>query len=131
MPQTTSLTANDGKATPQLHTFVPNGHTKDGVVRFKESDGTPIGDNTFTVSTRENGSKFKIRCVLGMPVVVDETINGVVVPRVVRTAYADVNFTFEGTSTPQEREDLVAILSNLMLTDVSMKQVVENLEYLY
>lgn len=131
MPQTTSLAANDGKATPILHTFVPNG-AKDGVTRFKESDGTPIGDNTVTVSLRQVGSKYKIRIVVGMPVVVDETINGVVVPKVARTAYADLTLTFDDTSSVQERDDVAAILANLIGgNEATMNSVIQNLEYLY
>lgn len=113
MPALTSLAVNDGEATPVAHTFVPQG-LQGNVARLKESDGTPIGDNILTISLRNTDTKYKGRAVLAMPVVVDETINGVVVPKVVRTAYAEVNFTFDQTSTEQERTNILVMLGNMI-----------------
>lgn len=113
MPAFTTITVNDREDTPVAHTFDPRNEAN-GVYFLKESDGTPIGDNVISVSTRQSGNKYKSRVRLTMPVVVDETINGVVVPKVIRTAYADLNFTFADTSTSQERKNVLGIISNLL-----------------
>jgi hypothetical protein len=51
---------------------------------------------------------------LSVPVVQTQTINGVSTPVVVRTAYADVNFTFDATSTTQERKNLVGMMADAL-----------------
>jgi hypothetical protein len=42
-----------------------------------------------------------------VPVVQDTVVNGVSKPAVVRTSYADLTFTFDGTSTADERSDVL------------------------
>lgn len=118
MPAFTSFSVNDREATPVAHTFTP--HSKpNGVSRFVESDGVPIGDKIITVSSRQVGSKYKIRLVLTDPVVVTETINGVNVPKVDRTAYAAVDFTFDQRSTLQERKNTVGMFANALAATVT------------
>lgn len=132
MPQLQSLAVYDGEDTPILHTFVPENIDKNGVARLKESDGTPIGDNIVTVSLRRVDSKYKGRIVLAMPVVVTETINGVSVPRVARKAFADLNLSFDETSSVQERKNVLHILSNILGSgEVLIASTFENLEGIY
>lgn len=114
MPQLQSLTIEDGETTPVSHTFVPENIDNNGVARLKESDGTPIGDNVVTISLRKADSKYKGRMVLVMPEVVTETINGVSVPRVARTAFADLSLTFDQTSTVQERTNVLRLLADAL-----------------
>lgn len=118
MPQTAPITAYDGENTPVLHTFNPDGRDAQGVVfRWKESDGTPLGDNVLTISKRNVADKTKVRLLLAMPITVDETINGVVVPKVAREAYADLTLTFRDSSNAQERENVLKILGNVLVAN--------------
>lgn len=112
-----SLVIDDHEDTPVTHTFVPQAINSDGVVRWKESDGVPLGDNHITLSVRLVGTKYKVKANLVMPVVVDETINGVVVPKVARTAYSSVEFTFDIGSSQQERENIVELMSDFLACD--------------
>lgn len=114
MAQLQSLVVADGQATPVNVTFVPKDIDKNGVARLKSSNGVPIGDKMFTFSLRQTGTKYKGRITLALPVVVNETINGVVVPVVTRTSYMDVNVTFADTSSVQERKDTLALMGNAL-----------------
>jgi len=113
MPTLQPLTVNDRAATPVAHTFTPRGLTA-GVAKVSEMGPTPIGERSFTISLREAGTKYKGRLVLSNPVVVNETINGVLVPRVVRVAYASLDLTFDKTSTPQERKDTIGMIADAL-----------------
>jgi hypothetical protein len=133
MPELQSLAVYDGETTPILHTFVPTfpGNSQ-GVVRLKESDGVPLGDNILTLSLRQTDTKYKGRVLLVMPIVVDETINGVVVPRVVRSAIADVTLTFDQTSSAQERENVMTLMGNILLgNQVLISGAFHDLEGIY
>lgn len=116
MAQYAPITVLDGKPTPASHTFVPNGESpKDPAInRFKESTGVKKGDNLLTTSLREQGTNSKFRMQLTLPVMVTETINGVSVPRVVRTIFIDMSMVFDELSTQQERKDAQILLSNLL-----------------
>jgi len=117
MPEREPIVAFDRETTPVSHTFSPS--SGGGVPEFREADsaGVPIGDNVITVSTRKTGAVYRPRVRVAMPIVVDETVNGIVSPKVVRTAYADVNFIFSESSTSQERKNLLGILSSVFSGD--------------
>jgi hypothetical protein len=116
MPQLQNLVLTDRATTPIAHTFVPR-DIRDNIGTVVESSGIPIGDNRFTISSvRTPQGKSKARVQLTVPVVQTQTINGVSTPVVVRTAYVDATFTFDATSTEQERKDLFAYISNLLGT---------------
>jgi hypothetical protein len=132
MPALTSITINDGESTPVAHTFVPQSKTDTGLARLVESDGTPIGDNVVTVSLKRTPTKVKARLSLAMPVTVDETVNGVVSPKVVRTAYANIDFSFDPTSSLQERKNLAVLAGNALASgDVFIDAVFHDLEGIY
>ena len=108
MPQLQVLVLTDRAATPVNHTFTPRSIDKNGVATVVESSGIPIGDKRVTIgSTRTASGKFKHTLKFVFPIVATETINGVSNPVVVRVAYADLVFTFEPTSSEQERKDAV------------------------
>lgn len=132
MPQLQNLVLTDRKATPVAHTFTPF-DIKNGVGTVVEQTGVPVGNNRFTVSLRRVGNtRYKAQLQLVMPVTQNETINGIVTPKVVRTAYADLSFTFEATSSDQERKDLVGMLqSSLDATKVLVNDTVVNLQGVY
>lgn len=132
MPQLQNLVLTDRKATPVAHAFTPF-DIKNGVGTVVEQTGVPVGNNRFTVSLRRTGNtRYKAQLQLVMPVTQNETINGIVTPKVVRTAYADVSFTFDATSSDQERKDLVGMLqSSLDATKVLVNDTVVNLQGVY
>jgi len=115
MPQIAPITANDRESTPVAHSFAPKG-IPSGIATYVESDiaGTLIGEKLLTISSTTSATKRKVRLVLKDPVVVTETINGVDLPKVDRTAYAEVNLSFDINSTQQERDNLVGIVANII-----------------
>jgi len=113
MSQLESIVLLDAETTPVAHTFVPQA-IKDGVAALKESDGVPLGDNYVTLSIKDTPAYYKVRALLSVPQVVNETINGVTVPSVVRTAYANIDLRFDKQSTVQERQNLAAMASDLL-----------------
>lgn len=115
MPQLQSVALLDRAATPLSHPFVPRS-IDNGVAVVVETSGVPIGENKLTVSMRRAADKFRGRLVLTMPVVVNETINGVVKPVVVRVAIANLEFVFDEKSSTQERTNLIGMLSDALGT---------------
>lgn len=81
---------------------------------------------------RRTDTRYKAQLQLVMPVVQNETVNGITTPKVVRTAYADVTFTFDQTSSDQERKDIVGMLqSSLEPGKVLVNDIVVNLQGVY
>lgn len=80
-----------------------------------ESTGVPIGDGRVSVSLRQTAEgRYKAAIRGSFPIVQNQTVNGVVLPVVVRTGYADVTFTFDKSSTEQERKDVVGMLMSAL-----------------
>lgn len=110
MPALQSLVLTDRAATPVNHTLVPSGRpTATGVATVAKGDGTLIGEMKYSIGSRRTAGKNKTRTLFVVPTVVTETINGVSVPKVVRVAYVDATYTFEGTHTPQERKNVIGM----------------------
>lgn len=112
MAARTALVVSDRAATPVAHTFTPDGDDTNGVAVFVEKTGLAIGDKKATLSLRRSNDKIRPSIRFAIPVVVTQTINGVSQSVVDRTAYAELNFTFDAGSTPQERKDIVGFLYN-------------------
>lgn len=120
MPQLANVVLTDRAATPVNHTFTPRDITGN-VGTVVESTGVPIGDKRFTVSMNQTpNGKYKARLVLSVPVVELSVVNGVNIPKVTRTAIADVTFSFDATSTEQERKDLVGMLASGLAPGVTL-----------
>ena len=67
-----------------------------------------------------------------VPVTQTQTINGVDTPVVVRTAYVEVNFTFDALSSTQERADAVGLMVNsLAASQTQINDLVVNLSDIY
>lgn len=132
MPQLQTLVLTDRTPTTAVdHTFQPR-DIKSGVGSVVESSGVPIGDKRFTISLRQVNSRYRAQMQLAVPVVQTQTINGVSTPVVVRTAYADVTFTFDNASTEQERTNLVGMLqSSLAESKVLVNDTVVKLQGVY
>lgn len=113
MPALQSVALLDREATPVSHTFLPNDRPN-GVATVTRSSGVAVGDETLTVSSKWVGDRRKARIVLAVPVVQTQTINGISTPTVVRTAYGEINFTFDRKSTAQERKNLVGMVQDAL-----------------
>lgn len=127
MPTLANLVLTDRAGTPVAHTFVPRGRPN-GVGTLVESSGVLNGERKFSIGTRTSATKRKITLRLVLPVVATETINGVSNPKIVRTAYANIEFTFDAASTTQERKDCVGMLQNALDSSKTMvdKILVDN-----
>lgn len=114
MPQLQNVVLTDRAATPVAHTFTPD-DIKSGVGTVIETTGVPVGNSRLSVSHRKTPSGVhKAELRLAVPVVVNETVNGVTRPTIVRTAYADLTFSFDSSSTEQERKDIVGMLQSAL-----------------
>lgn len=112
MPALTSLVLKDRATTPVDHTFIPS-ELKDGVGTVVESSGQKIGDSKYSVSSRKTaGGRYAAKVKLEVPVVENQTVNGVTRPVVTRVAYATVDFSFAADSTTAERNNLVGMLAD-------------------
>lgn len=132
MPQLQPLVLKD-RATPTAvdHTFSPSDISA-GVGAVVESTGVPVGNSRYTISLRQSNGRYRATIQLSVPVVQNETINGVTTPKVVRTAYADVTFTFDRTSTEAERNNLVGMLADsLAANKVLVHDTVVKLQGVY
>lgn len=117
MPQMQNLILTDRASTPVNHTFVPEAiDLRTGVASVVKTNGVPVGDKRFTISTRKTGSRRKSHFRLVLPVVATQTVNGIDTPVVVRIAYADVQFNFDVTSSEQERKDCVGMIASALDT---------------
>lgn len=117
MPQLQNIVLTDRAATPVNHTYTPR-DIVGGVAEVVESTGVPIGDNRFTVSLKETAQgRFKGVLKGQFPIVQNQTINGVTTPVVVRTSYCTMEFSFDKSSTEQERKDCVGLMQSSL--DVS------------
>lgn len=120
MSELNNVVINDGAATPVAHTFKPR-NVADGIATLVESTGVPLADKRLTLSIQRTAqSRAKPTIKLVSPVVQDATVNGVTKPTIVRTAYADITFNFDPSSSTQERKDVVAQIRNLLADDQTM-----------
>lgn len=127
-----NLVINDRAATPVAHTYSPDGDDANGVHVFTEKTGVPAGYPRFTASLRQSGGKFRAQLKLAVPVTQTQTINGVSNPVVVRTNYAEVNFTFDGLSSTQERADIVGLIANsLAASQTQINDMLVNVSDIY
>lgn len=116
MPQLQNLVLTDRAATPVAHTFVPESIAQGGVASVVESTGVPFGNNRVTLSLTRAPSTGKYKAVMQFtfPIVVTATVNGVSVPEIVRTSYANLTFTFDPSSSEQERKDVVGMVQSAL-----------------
>lgn len=133
MPQLQNLVLTDRAGTPVNHTFTPR-DIVGGMAEVVESTGVPIGDNRFKIALKETGAtgRYNIDLKLSLPIVQNQTINGITTPVVVRTSRVTVNFSFDKTSTEQERKDAVGMIqSSLDTGKVLVNDTVVKLQGVY
>lgn len=114
MAARSTLVLTDRAATPVAHDFTPDGDDANGVAVFSEKTGVPAGDSRFTASLRSSNGKYRPTLKLQVPIVQNQTINGITTPVVVRTAYLELSATFDATSTTQERTDAVGMFASAL-----------------
>lgn len=112
MPALQPLVVTDrATPTPVNHTLNPMGIKEgDGTVGAADPSGTALSEKRLTIGRRVSGNRIRVTEKWRFPVIVNETVNGVAVPTVARTAYVDVTFNFERSHTEQERKDVVGML---------------------
>jgi hypothetical protein len=120
MPAHASFTVNDRATTPVAHTYTPVGIDNNGVASWKEVSGVPVGEKYFTLSNKLSNGKYRVKLLFKYPIVQTQTINGISTPVVVRTAYGELNLTFDQTSSLQERQDTVGQIYNSMAASQTM-----------
>lgn len=132
MPQLQNLVLTDRAGTPVNHTFTPR-DIRDGVGTVIESSGVPIGASRFSIALkRSTTGRFKATLNLTVPVVQDQTVNGITSPLVVRSAHANLEILFDEKSTSQERKDLIGMLmSSLDPSKVLVNDTLINLQGIY
>lgn len=114
MPQLANLVLTDRAGTPVNHTFVPESNpATTGVASVAEYSGVPFGNNRVALSLNKTPTgRFKAKLAFSFPVVQTETVNGISNPKLVRTAFADLTFTFADNSSEQERKDAVGMVQS-------------------
>jgi hypothetical protein len=113
MPALANVILTDRATTPVQHTFAPNGREADGG-RYSKAGLAVIGDYLLSVKPRKTPSgRRKIDIEITVPVLVAETINGVVSYSVTRASRAKVSLDLAPDSTVQERKDLMGFLESL------------------
>jgi hypothetical protein len=128
MPQLNAIVLSDGT---DNHTFSPRGVDNSGVATLVKSSGVPVADERLTIArSRTSAGREKVTVKMTIPVVQDVVVAGVSRPTVVRAAYADLTFSFDGTSSTEERSDIRTLLADL-LVDAAFEPVVDELETLY
>lgn len=131
MPQLQSLVLTDRAATPVAHTYTPR-EIANGVATVQETKSTPLGSNTVSVSSRRTASgAYKVTLKGVFPVVQTETIDGIANPKIVRTAYASMEFSFSETSTLGERKNAVGLMADTLSSTQWLDTVITGLESVY
>lgn len=133
MPSASSLSINDRETTPVAHVFTYSGEDANGVDIFVNNSSDLIaGRERLTVSARQSAGKQRVKIVLTDPVTVTETVNGVSVPKIARTAYAELSFTFDELSTLQERKNVIGMCENMLkAAQTALDAVLTNGERFY
>lgn len=131
MPAMAPVVLTDDHTTD--HTFTPRGFDAKGVAVLKSSSGVPIGDKILTVSRSTTAAgREKALLKLTIPVVQTETENGISRPTIVRVAYCEASFSFDGASSDAERADARKMLADLIGDGQALAgSIVDDLETLY
>lgn len=116
MPQIQTTVLADRQSTPVNHSFVPVDIAQPGSVGILQTVGAfLIGVMRLSLGMRRTPSgKYRGFLNLDVPVVQEETINGITKPVVVRTAYIRVQVTWDAGSTFDERNNAIGLLRSAL-----------------
>jgi phage tail tape-measure protein len=127
-----NIVINDRAGTPVAHTYTPDGDDKNGVHLYSEKGSVPAGNPKYSISLRNSAGRYRGSIRLAIPVVQTQTINGVSAPVVVRTAYVEVNTSFDQLSSTQERADAIGLMANsLAAAQTQLNDLLVNLSDIY
>ncbi len=129
MPAIGSISVNDAESTPVAHVFAPV--TTDGALaRFANRNSTvPVGYETMSIEMRAPvGASGAYRLFIKGADPTTALVDGV--EKVVKTNSFDFTVNFAPLSTPQERLNLMKILSGI-LDHATLKSVAQNVEPIY
>ncbi len=116
MPQLQSVVLTDRTpVTPVNRTYDPQ-DIKAGVGVAANGAVTPAGSERISVSNILSGTRYKGEVRLVLPVIQNETVNGIVRPVVVRTAYVTLQTSFDTSSSEQERNDALGLMASALGT---------------
>lgn len=127
MGQLAQITLNDG--TSDL-VFKPAGIDSNNVATLVNSDGVIVKDKSLTVSARLSAQRRKTTTKVVLPVVQDETINGIVSPKGVRTSYVRIDTDFSVYATTAERVQAIN-LATAAVKNALIKAVIVDNDTLY
>lgn len=114
MPQLQSIVLTDRTpTTPANLTFVPR-DINAGIGTVVNNAGVSVGEKKLRVSLLERNGKMRGEVRLDLPVVATETINGISVPKVVRTISLSLVMQSDKTATEQERNDAVGLMASAL-----------------
>lgn len=117
MPALQSIQLTDRASTPVTKTLIPTGGPKGSVGRVAVADATGnlLSETALTVSGRRTPQRLRSSIKLTVPVIANEVINGVNVPKVARGSFITAEFSFALDSTEQERNDAVGMFASSLL----------------
>lgn len=127
MAQLSNIVINDGTADV---TYVPYQIDSGNIARLRTNTDLAIASSELSVNARNGSTNRNVTLKITLPTVVDETVNGVVSPRVTRTRTVSVDLSLPKTTTSAERLAARVMLSNL-LKNALVASVIDNNDGLY
>lgn len=127
MAQLSNIVINDG--TKDV-TYVPYQIDSGNIARLRTNTDLAIASSELSVNARNGSTNRNVTLKITLPTVVDETVNGVVSPRVTRTRTVSVDLSLPKTTTSAERLAARVMLSNL-LKNTLVASVIDNNDGLY
>lgn len=131
----TTIVVPDAATTPVNHTFSPSKVSGDSAVLLEKSSTTALGYWPLSLTQRapvagQTEKVYRTKLSFAMPVIYNETINGVNRPSLGYTLRANVEFVCPADATLQNRKDLRKLTVGI-LNDASFVAMVENQDNLY
>lgn len=127
MAQLSNIVINDGT---EDVTYVPYQIDSGNIARLRTNTDLAIASSELSVNARNGSTNRNVTLKITLPTVADETVNGVVSPRVTRTRTVSVDLSLPKTTTTAERLAARVMLSNL-LKNTLVASVIDNNDGLY
>lgn len=134
MPAVSPVIVTDRASTPVATTLYPAGQPKNnGIWEFVSNNSIPVGRIRLTYNLwRTASGKYKAEMRFEAPVVVDQTVNGIVTPVVVRRSFHTGTLEFDERSTDVERDNVLGQVASVYSTAANIvNQSIKDLEALY
>lgn len=134
MPALSPVIVNNRASTPVSTTLYPAGQPKNnGVWEFVSNNSIPVGRLRLTYNLwRTATGKYKAEIRYEAPVLVDQTVNGIVTPVVVRRSFHVGTVEFDERSTNVERNNVLGEIGSVYATAANViNQSIKDLEALY